>query len=52
MFNEHGLGDDGTQPARSRKPDHGDDHMEQKDKKVAHPGIQSNLKNAQDFSAN
>jgi hypothetical protein len=52
MFHEHGLGDDGTEPARSRKPDHRDDHMEQKDKNVAHPGILSNLKTAQNFCAN
>ena len=42
MFDEHGLGNDGTETARQCKPDDSDDQMNEKDDEIAHSGMVSN----------
>jgi hypothetical protein len=38
MFDQHRLGNDGTETARSPQPDEGDDQMNENHDNVAHPG--------------
>jgi hypothetical protein len=45
MFDEHRLGNDGTEASWSCYPDYGDDQMNEKDDDVAHPGMLPNPKN-------
>jgi hypothetical protein len=45
MFDEHRLGNDRTEASWPCKPDYGDDHMNEKDDDIAHPGMLSNPKN-------
>jgi len=45
MFDEHRLGNDGTEASRPCQPDYGDDQMNEKDDDIAHPGMLSNPKN-------
>ena len=39
MFDENGLGDDGTDSAGPKEPGEGGDDMDEKDENVAHVGI-------------
>jgi hypothetical protein len=41
MFDEHRLGNDGTEASWPCQPDYGDDQMNEKDDDVAHPGMLS-----------
>jgi hypothetical protein len=45
MFDEHRLGNDGTEASWPRQPGYGDDQMNEKDDDIAHPGMLSNPKN-------
>ena len=44
MFDEHRLGNDGTNTARPCEPDDGDDQMDEKNDDIAPPGRVSNPK--------
>jgi hypothetical protein len=44
MFDEHRLGNDGTEASWPCSPDYGDDQMNEKDDDIAHPGTLSNPK--------
>ena len=41
MFDEHGLGNDGTEPSGQCKPHDSDDQMNEKDDDITHPGMVS-----------
>jgi len=45
MSDQCGFSNHGTEPARPRKSNYGDDHMKKKGENVAHGGMVSNLKN-------
>jgi hypothetical protein len=49
MFDEHRLGNDGTEASRPRQPDDGDDQMNEKDDGIAHPGVVSKPEKTPDF---
>ena len=41
MPDQYGFGNHGTEPARNCQPDHGNDHMNEEDDDIAHPGMLS-----------
>jgi hypothetical protein len=49
LFDQHRLGNDGTEPARSAQSDQGDDQMNENDDDVAHPGNPINALKTPEF---
>ena len=51
MFEEHRLGNDGTEASRACSPDDGNDQMNDKDDNIAHPGMVSKSEKTPDFGS-
>ena len=49
MPDQHGFGDNRTQPTRLCQPGHGNDQMNEQDEQVAHPGNSINTSKASTF---
>ena len=47
MFDEHALGNHGSNATRSCKPNQGDDHVNEKDERVAHAACDQNPETAE-----